>query len=207
LKIIILLYLKVDDVPAFLDGEDKKNALHLLLNYRKMSAKSKKRELAEIKKKILELKKDMVFTNSLKTKITQNLLNTPRTHRSDNFLIPINEDNLQLTNRTNKSVRFDDDDDYFEDRYEFNKTNSSSINPLTKKYTKLLDELDIPIPLSSRSDTSIHSKALNLSLPLSLDPMSTLDSHHKNTINRLEIETSRSVQSLDAPKNEEFLVE
>jgi hypothetical protein len=189
LQIIILLYLKVDDVPAFLDGEDKKNALHLLLNYRKMSAKSKKRELAEIKKKILELKKDMVFTNSLKTKITQNLLNTPR------------------TNRTNKSVRFDDDDDYFEDRYEFNKTNSSSINPLTKKYTKLLDELDIPIPLSSRSDTSIHSKALNLSLPLSLDPMSTLDSHHKNTINRLEIETSRSVQSLDAPKNEEFLVE
>ena len=180
----------------------------MLLNYRKKSDKTKKRELAEIKKKILELKKDMIFTNSLKTKITKNLLNTPRTHRSDNILIPINENNLQLTNRTNKSVRFDDNEDFVVDSNpdDMNKT-GLSINPLTMKYTKLLGEIDMPIPLSSRSDTSIHSKALNLSLPLSLDPMSTLDSNYKNTINKFEIESSRSVQSLDAPKDEEFLVE
>ena len=183
----------------------------MFIRYRKKSDKIKKRELAEIKKKILELKKDMIFTNSLKNKITKNIINTPRTHRSDDLLLPIStikENNLQLTNRTNKSVHFDDT--LINNKIDNDETKNSLTltNPLTERYIRLLNTIDIPVPLSARSDTSIHSKYLNLSLPLTLDPISTLDTHRSmDNLNITENQTARSVQSSDTSKNEDFLTE
>ena len=180
------------------------------MKYRKKTNKTKKRELSEIKKKVLELKKDMLFTNSLKKKITKNIINTPRSFRSDDILLPINKDNnLQLTSRTNKSVHFNDGNNQNENDenndYGFN--NSFINTPRTEKYLKLLTEIDL-LPLSSRSDTLSYSKALNLSLPLSLDPMSTLESYYNAENNSsIEKKLSKSVQSLEDINNEEFLVE
>jgi hypothetical protein len=159
--------------------------------------------MAEIKKKIFDLKKDMLFTNSLKKKITKNIINTPRTFRTDVFLLPV-DNNLQLTSRTNKSVHFENEE--LVKVKDENNNNIVQSTPRTEKYIKLLNSIDMP-PLSSRSDMSIESKALNLSLPLSLDPLLNIDSYYNNDLNtnRLERQSSRSEQSLKT--NEDFLLE
>ena len=96
----------------------------------------KKQELIELKHKIVDLKKDMIFKKMVDDKFVFSELNTPRSFRSADFSDDLlqsvrsfnsdpdiltsnrlkltdpnrtltNDDQLQLTNRTNKSVRFD----------------------------------------------------------------------------------------------------
>jgi hypothetical protein len=126
----------VDDIPKFLSGAELENSFHVTIKYNE-NAKRKK-DLLELKRKIIELKKTIVYTNTIDSKLIDIELNTtPRTPRTfssldfyndglyenfilndipsdtnynqNTFLLTNRSTNTMNTNRTNKSVRFDDE--------------------------------------------------------------------------------------------------
>ena len=72
--------LKVDDIPNFLSGAEKENALHICIKY--YGKKRNNNDLIELKKQILNVKKNMLYFKTMDDKLIETELNSSRTPRS-----------------------------------------------------------------------------------------------------------------------------
>ena len=157
-------------MPKFLGNPDRDNASHISIMHYDSSTKKKKNQndLLETKKKIIELKKEMLYTKTLNDKLVESdLISTNKlgsindyfneTYRSDYF------STLNSTNRTTKSVKFNDTD--------INKENDNKqLDYLTNKattdrYKKLTDFVNQTSFRSSDQNSFKLTDTLNLSLP------------------------------------------
>jgi hypothetical protein len=277
-----------------LSGTEKENALHISIKH--FEAKSKTRDLLEIKKQVLNMKKNMLYSKTLDDKIIEIELNSSRSHqsggsnssrstngnsfrfsnylqnpnlnyadilmnsnanRTEKFLnldltsksdtFNLNDDksyidylfnanlfsedpqltnrSLLLTNRTNKSVRFDEEVDTKSkrltrnsniDENEISQINQNSrLDPLTnqavnERYKKLTDMVSniknpndhedspfsLSLPLTPRTPTSTGGLTLDLSMNPSLNESSFISK-----------EMSKSLESIYKQHNETFIKE
>ena len=60
---------KIDDVAKFFEGIERENALHLEIKFYKTTKKPKD-DLKEIKQKILQVKKSMLYSKTVEEKFT-----------------------------------------------------------------------------------------------------------------------------------------
>ena len=68
----------MDDVAKFLSGSDRENALHIRIEYSK-NAKRTKHTAVELRKKMVSLKKDILYEKTVEDKVSEISLNSPRT--------------------------------------------------------------------------------------------------------------------------------
>lgn len=132
------------------------------------NSKKNQIDLLETKKKIIELKKEMLYTKTLNDKLNDSdlmLPNNSNTFRSDDYYLTLN------SNRTSKSVKFHDDDDDNSNNNnndENDNTNNKQLDYLTNKattdrYKKLTDFVN---QTTFRSENFKFTDTLNLSLPI-----------------------------------------
>ena len=175
-------------MPKFLSGQEQQNALHISIKYYENS--KRKNNLIELKKKIIELKRNMLYEKTVDDKMTEIELNSARTYRSNNLndyaqstyrsFVFDDQDNLftnrsgglLLTNRTNKSVNFDDN---VQVSSRFNdENNKNELDDKNKKLDYLTDKAvktryqDLIDHLNSKSiiKNKMTGDAFSLSLPL-----------------------------------------
>lgn len=83
--ILIIIFncisLKVDDIPKFLKGKNQQNALHLSILY--VEDTKKKKDLLELKKRIVNLKKNMLYSKIVDEKIVGMEMIAPLSFRSE----------------------------------------------------------------------------------------------------------------------------
>ena len=77
----MLLNLKVDDIPKFLKGKAQQNALHLSILY--VEDTKKKSDLSELKKRVVNLKKNMLYSKIVDEKIVGMEMIAPLSFRSE----------------------------------------------------------------------------------------------------------------------------
>lgn len=180
-----------DDKPKFLSGAEQENVFHVVVKCNQFA--KQKRAMPELKRRVNDLKKSIVYTNSLDSKIVEKELNTtPRVPLMDTFR---NSDLLQHTldssdfkfdsamlflntNRTGrKSVRFEDSENnnntaplIVTDNKKLNKrleTDQKLDNALNTKYKKLLNMVEL-----SRNSSSLlksneeYNSIFSVSLPV-----------------------------------------
>ena len=80
-----IIEIKMDDeMPKFFGGKDKDNSMHVAIRY--LDNPKKKRQLLELKNKIVNLKKSMMYSKMVDDKFVFSELTTPRSFRSADFL-------------------------------------------------------------------------------------------------------------------------
>ena len=170
---IFYYLIKIDDIPKFLKGKNKENALHISILHIENS--KKKKELIELKKKILSLKKSMLYAKVIDEKLVNleamdtfrsgqistfrsfteslsdqtfrdvddsgfNLDNSNYFNENKNSSIVESKKYMILTNRTNKSVHFDDTEPVNEiPSNEENNLDSLTNKATHERYKKLLE--------------------------------------------------------------------
>ena len=182
----------------------------------------------ELKKRIIELKKNILYAKMIEEKIVEFELNTPRTFRtndgmstfrslnldeinnfyglqqSNSYLFDTKRDGqLLLTNRSNKSVRFDNEyDEHNDEKYEDiekNKIDSLTEEETSGKYKQLqslVDKID-------KKETS----SLSLSLPTTPRSVNLSDSSNPNDAVYVDKKTSRSMEELNDKINKNYIKE
>ncbi|CAF0746137.1 unnamed protein product [Brachionus calyciflorus] len=230
----------IDDIPKFLSGVEKENAVHIRIKF--YNNPKRKKDFEKLKNKLIELKKDIVFSKSVDNKLLEIELNTPRailssrsgrdvekelismstfrewtSYLSNNETLRLdldftNRSDLMLTNRTLKSVRFDDETKKNEKNEE-----EKNIDPLTDKAVKQRYQTLIEMVNKSRlNNTTLgnNSQDLNLfSLSLPLTPRSidgkSLPEYTKladdTNITYVSKNTSRSLQDISDKINKDFI--
>ncbi len=271
-----------------MSGTEKENALHISIKH--FENKRKNKDLVEIKKQILNMKKNMLYSKTLDDKIIETELNSSRSHQSggsnssrstnsnsfrfssymqnpnlnyadilmnanatksdsEKFLnLNLNDDksyidylfnanlvsdqdlqltnrSLLLTNRTNKSVRFDDNQKSTHNTLTTNSNidmnevdmlkENSLLDPLTNQAVneryKKLNELVNTINPSLNNDASPFSLSLPITprTPRSNDGL-TIDLSSNQSLNEssfISKEMSKSLETLYKQHNETFIKE
>lgn len=202
-------------------GAEKENSLHIVIDYYKNP--NRKKELDKIKNKIIELKKSMVYSKSIDSKLFENELNTSRsdynskkfidqelstisTYRElTNFIMNDNAkksfiDESEMTNRTNKSVRFNDTVEI--------KDSEKSIEEKYKNLTQLISGTE-SFKYTLDKDLNIFTLDLPLT-PRSIDGKSLPDFSALGTeknILYLNYQAAKILQNLNDQINTDFIKE
>lgn len=225
----------MDDIPRFLKGSLQKDSLHLSIVY--FDNPDKKNDLIELKKRVVNLKKNMLYSKIIDEKLQNIELNAPLSFRNENMstfrsinfdfstmesvrvsnrkndLFVTKRDPSMLTNRTIKSVHFNDTVDNKESPTQEAKTENNgkaeSSDNLTKgatttRYKKLLD-LTARTSLHA-SDNTENEDPLSLSLPLPLSYRSE-DNALDSEVTFLPKEVSKSMDEMNNKHNIEFMQE
>ena len=243
-----------DDVPKFLNGREQATVFHIALKYKENV--KRKSAMNELTKKMLELKKRIVYTNTIDQKLVEVELNTtprtPRTFRSmdlftehfyektigsdtfnSNTLLLTNRSQTLNTNRTAKSVRFEDESKENKPKSEeytpkLETGNSKKLNKIKEddfllenavndKYKHIVDYLEWSRASVNnlKSSDDITDNLFSLSLPFtprSIEGTAVSDitfdafraTANKNVISKYE---SKSLEAINDKINLDFLSE
>jgi hypothetical protein len=214
-------------VPKFLSGQEQENALHISIKFYENT--NRKNNLIELKKKIIELKRNMLYEKTVDDKMTEIELNSARTYRSTNLndyvqstyrsFIFDDQDNiltnrsggLLLTNRTNKSVNFDDNVQV-SSRYNQNNNeleeNNKKLDYLTDKavktkYQNLINHLNSKGGIKNKMTGDTFSLSLPLT-PRSLDLTARTNLSDESYISK---SASKSLENLNQQLSQQFIQE
>lgn len=204
-----------------MSGAEKENSLHIVIEYYKNP--NQKKELDKIKNKVLELKKSIVYSKSIDSKLFETELNTSRsdynsrknldqelsaisTYRElTNFIMKDKTkkafiDESEMTNRTNKSVRFNETVEI--------KNSENSIEEQYKNLTQLISETQ-GFNYTLDKDLNIFSLDLPLT-PRSIDgkslPNFSALGTEKNIL-YLNYHAAKILQNLSDQINNDFIKE
>lgn len=170
------------------------------------NSKKNQNDLLETKKKIIELKKEMLYNKTLSDKLNDSdlmLLNNSNTFRTDDYYLTLN------SNRTSKSVKFHDEDDNNNNNDENDNTNNKQLDYLTNKattdrYKKLTDFVN---QTTFRSAENFKfTDTLNLSLPIT--PRITEVTASSSTSSNIELHKQfKSLEALNETSSLKFIQE
>jgi len=208
----------IDDVPKFLKGNLQRDALHLSIVF--SESITKKRDLVELRKKVLGLKKNILYEKIVDDKIVSMELTAPlssrlsenNTFRSINFDLrsmdrtnrsetynkkEINTNQNLLTNRTFKSVHFNDE------TYDENKDDSLRNENINNRYQKLLEITKQTSTINK--DNFENQDPLSLSFPMTSRTLDLNSLFSSNEITYMSREQTKSMEDLYNKVNLEFI--
>ena len=222
-----------------MSGAERENALHICIKYFKNPKRNN--QLLELRKKIIELKKDMLYSKTMHDKLVELDMNSPRllknsylpsnlsTFRSFNtdfgFIERgVGEEELREdfkltsqsglnTNRTNKSVHFEDNQSRMSDPENTLKTSDSNkteqqeqndylLNKAVNQRYKNLFEL---FTKNNQTDVLNNENFLSLSLPLTPRSL-TMESEYSD-VTYISKKTSKSIESINENYSLKFVAE
>ncbi len=223
-----------------MSGAERENALHICIKYFKNPKRNN--QLLELRNKIVELKKDMLYSKTLHDKLVELDMNSPRLlknsylpsnlssfrslNRDFGFVeqgemsqgdlredFKFNQQSLLNTNRTNKSVHFEDEQLMMSDpentlkssgisRTEQQEQNDSILNKAVNQRYKNLVEL---FAKNNRTDVLSNERFLSLSLPLTPRSL-TMESEYSD-VTYISKKTSKSIESINENYSLKFVAE
>jgi hypothetical protein len=214
-------------VPKFLSGQEQENALHISIKF--YDNTNRKNNLIELKKKIIELKRNMLYEKTVDDKMTDIELNSARTYRSTNLndyaqstyrsFIFDDQDNLLtnrsggllLTNRTNKSVNFDENvqvssrlnenNEKFEDKNK--KLDYLTDKAVKTRYQNLINHLNSTNIIKNKTTGDTFSLSLPLT-PRSLELTARTNLSDESYISKA---ASKSLENLNEQFSRQFIQE
>lgn len=204
-------------------GADRENSLHIVIDYYKNP--KRKEQLEMLKNKVIELKKSMIYSKSVDNKLLETEMNTSRssynskkdtdqdlstisTYRElSNYMINGEKGNgfdneFDMTNRTNKSVRFNETVTIKESQTE---------PEMDERYKNLTEMVAKTEGFKYMSDKDLGLFTLDLPLtPRSLDGKSIPDysvlATDKNVL-YLNYQSAKNLQNLNDKINSDFIKE
>ncbi len=214
-------------MPKFLSGQEQENALHISIKF--YDNTNRKNNLIELKKKIIELKRNMLYEKTVDDKMTDIELNSARTYRSTNLndyaqstyrsFIFDDQDNLLtnrsggllLTNRTNKSVNFDENvqvssrlnenNEKFEDKNK--KLDYLTDKAVKTRYQNLINHLNSTNIIKNKTTGDTFSLSLPLT-PRSLELTARTNLSDESYISKA---ASKSLENLNEQFSRQFIQE
>jgi len=222
-----------------LSGAERENALHICIKYFKNPKRNN--QLLELRKKIIELKKDMLYSKTLHDKLVELDMNSPRllknsylpsnlsTFRSLNTDFGFTErgvgeedlkDDFKFTNqlilntnRTNKSVHFEESQSMMSEHDNTLKSSGSNKSNQQEQNDHLLNKAvnqrykNLVELFTKNNQTDILNNENFLSLSLPLTPRSlTMESEYSD-VTYISKKTSKSIESINENYSLKFVAE